>query len=46
VQIVRALGGQVQIVRREPVADWEHTLLTAAVWALDRGTPPAGADPR
>jgi hypothetical protein len=33
---VEAVATQVQIVRREPVADWEHTLLTAAVWALDR----------
>lgn len=32
---VEAVATQVQIVRREPLADWEQTLLTAAVWHLD-----------
>lgn len=34
-RVVDAVSAQVQIVRRQPVADWEVTLLTTAVWALD-----------
>jgi len=33
---VEAIATQVQIVRRDPVTDWEQTLLTSAVWELDR----------
>jgi hypothetical protein len=32
---VDAVATQVQIVRREPVTDWEQTLLAAAVWVLE-----------
>ena len=34
-RVVEAVAAQVQIVRRQPVSDWEVTLLTSAVWALD-----------
>jgi hypothetical protein len=33
---VDAVATQVQIVRREPVTDWEQTLLTSAVWVLEQ----------
>ena len=33
---VDAVATQVQIVRREPVTDWEQTLLAAAVWVLEQ----------
>lgn len=32
---VDAVATQVQIVRREPVTDWEQTLLASAVWVLE-----------
>jgi hypothetical protein len=32
---VEAVATQVQIMRRTPLADWEHLLLSSAVWHLD-----------